>query len=97
MYDADFVYSKLGALIKEPAAQEDVRELILGHQEFLKDMYLTLAINSGVFPYVGMQDFARFCKSVKLMDSVVTQSRLDYIVTGVKARPKGLDIPKLPG
>ena len=63
----------------------------------MKDVYLTLSINSGVFPYVGMQDFGRFCKSVKIMDAVVTQSRLDYIVTGVKARPKGLDNPRLPG
>ena len=63
----------------------------------MKDVYLTLSINSGVFPYVGMQDFARFCKNVKIVDGVVTVSRLDFIVTGVKARPKGLDAPKLPG
>lgn len=63
----------------------------------MKDVYLTLSINSGVFPFVGMQDFARFCKNVKIVDGVITVSRLDFIVTGVKARPKGLDTPKLSG
>jgi len=91
-YDLDFSYSKLGGVIRNQPAQEDVREAFLKHYVFIKDLFLTLVISCAGFPYIGIQDFTRFAKQVELMDSVLTQSRVDYIISGVKARPKGLDL-----
>ena len=69
----------------------DVRDVMMANYEFIKDLYLTLAINSGNFPYIPTQVFTRFCKKAKIMDNNITQSRLDQIVSAVKPKAKPLD------
>jgi hypothetical protein len=97
-YDFDFGFSKLEGLIKSKGTQEEVRELFLKNYDFLKDIFLTLSIHCGNFPFIGCQDFTRFAKQVQLMDSVITQSRLDYIISNVKSKPKGDEKErKIPG
>ena len=66
------------------------------HYSYIKDVFLTLIINSGNFPYLNLQDFSKFINSLGLLDNTLTTSRIDVIVKTVKAKPKGLDMNKLP-
>ena len=93
-YDFDFGYSKLEGLIKNKGTQEDVRDVFLKNYDFLKDVFLTLSIHCGSFPFIGCQDFTRFAKQVKLKDNILTQSRLDYIISNVKSKHKNDDKEK---
>ena len=91
----DFGYSKIGSIIKGPINQEELKNFMLqpGHFDLLKDVFLTLTLSSGNFPYLNSQDFTRFCKEIKLTDKNINQSRIDTIISNVKAS-KGIDKPK---
>ena len=92
-YDSDFAYSKLEGIVKDPTQREDVRDEFVKNYDFIKDVFLTLSINSGGFPFINSQEFTRFCRKMNIMDNVINQSRLDFIISNVKAKPKGLDKP----
>lgn len=94
-YDLDFGYQKLAGVIKQPADQEDVKELFLKHYAYLKDVYLTLVINGVNFPFVNSQDFTRFIKQCDIFDNNLKQSQLDYLVSNVKGKQKAIDAPKI--
>ena len=97
-YDLDFELSKLASIVKNTAALEDIRSIFIANYDYIKDVFLTLTINSGTFPYLGLQDFARFVKEIGLMDSeVVTNSRITFITASVKAKPKQLDFNVIKG
>ena len=73
-YDLDFGYQKMSGVIKQSVDQEDVKEFLLKHYNYLKDTFLTLIINGSNFPYLNNQDFTRFMKQCDVMDSVLSQS-----------------------
>ena len=85
-YDADFAVSKLPAVFKEAVIAEDMRELILPHLDFIKDTYLTLAINSGSYPFISVPDFLRFLRKMNVMDDELNSCRFDFILASVKAK-----------
>ena len=96
VYDLDFGFSKLAQVVKSVPAQESLREFMVQRYDFFKDVFLTLTLQSGNFPYINSQDFARFCREIKVIDKTINQSRIDTIVSYVKAKPKGVDLQKLP-
>ena len=73
VYDMDFGYSKIASIIKGTINQEELKTFMLqpGHFDLLKDVFLTLTLSSGNFPYLNSQDFARFCKEIKLTDKSI--------------------------
>lgn len=83
--DNDFNYTKLVKSIREEGVKDELKEEIYENFELLKDVYMTLAINSN-FPYISMQDFTRFCRNINIFDKRLTQSRVDYLFNSVKAR-----------
>ena len=96
IYEKDLTYSKLHNFVKNPTDQQDIKDVILYHYGFIKDLFLTLAINSGSFPYVPFQVFIRFCRNCKIQDANLTQSRLSQVVEAAKPKAKPLDL-QLPG
>ena len=77
IYETDLAYSKLGNFVRNPTDLQDVKDVILYHYAFIKDLFLTLAINAGTFPFVPQQKFTQFCKDCKIQDINLTTSRLD--------------------
>ena len=89
--DTDITYTKFEKFIKAPADAADVRELLIGHYEYLKDLFLTLTINSGNFPYLPIQSFARFMHDCKVTDDKLTKSRIDSLMSAVRPKRTTLD------
>ena len=79
-YDADFAAAKLPAVFKDAATQEDMRELILPHLDFIKDTYLTLTINSSSYPFLSVPDFLRFLRKMNVMDDELNTCRFDFLL-----------------
>ena len=79
-------------------AQQDLRDFILPHYDFIKDVFLTLSLHTGNFTYVIREDFIRFCdKTLKIMGGDLTQSYLSQICSFIKGKvsSKGVDALKL--
>ena len=96
-YDLDVGYQKISVVLKQPADQEDVREFLIAHFEYIRDTFLTLVINCGNFPYLNLQDVTRFMKQCDVFDSFLTASQLDYLMANVKAKLKAIDASKISG
>ena len=87
----DLSCTKLSNFVKNPIDAADIRDVIIGHFEYLKDLYLTLTINSGNFPYLDNQSMTRFMKDCKITDKDLTKSRLDQLMTAVRPKRTTLD------
>lgn len=73
-----------------------MRDFILPHYSFIKDVFLTLSLNSGNFPYVLREDFTRFCdKTLQIMGGDLNQSRVSTIISCVKGKAGGKDLDKV--
>ena len=53
VYDLDAGYSKLNQYIKSQATQRDLREAILPYYSFIRDVFLTLTLHTGNYPYLN--------------------------------------------
>ena len=68
-FDADCLYWKVNndRFIKTKSEQLLVAETIRKHYDYLKDVWLTLAVQSN-FPYVRINDFTNFCFNACIID-----------------------------
>ena len=89
--DLDYGYSKLENILKTPEDISDLRFMLIGSYEYLKDLFLTLTINTGNFPYLSAQNFTRFMKDCKVLDKVITGSRMDQLLIAVRSKRNSLD------
>ena len=47
---------------------------------------MTLAINSGSYPFISVPDFLRFLRKMNVMDDELNSCRFDFILASVKAK-----------
>lgn len=97
MYDLDVELTKMANVVNNPASLAEIRQIFIDNYDYLKDVFLTLSISSGRFPYIGLQDFTRFLQTIGLSDNVLTDSRISTITHAVKVKNKQLDINVIKG
>ena len=81
-FESDCLYWKINndRFIKTKSEQLLVAETIKKHYDYLKDVYLTMAVYSN-FPYIRMTDFTNFCWNANIIDDKLTKAQVvsDFI------------------
>ena len=57
MYETDYESSRLDGIVRNEMDKQDLKDVILYHFSFIKDLFLTLSINSGEYPFVPLNYF----------------------------------------
>lgn len=81
--ESDFMWWKVSwkadgsyNLIKTKSAYDMTCDVIRKHYDYLKDVFLTLAVNSN-YPYIKIADFLQFCQVTKVNDSRLTRHEIE--------------------
>ena len=74
-FESDCLYWKINndRFIKTKSEQLLVAETIKKHYDYLKDVYLTLAVHSN-YPYIRINDFTNFCWNTHIIDDKLTRA-----------------------
>eukprot|EP00347_Sterkiella_histriomuscorum_P011119 403373687 len=85
IFELDFSYSKIARIIKNNEEElQNVKELFWSNYIRLRNIYLTLILNSE-YPIITWNDFTIFCNKCKVVDKNISLSIIDtiYIATNV--------------